>query len=120
MCALYIKQHQKLILASLSVHLPEPGCPNDVKGSDRVYLLQTPNKPENPSFLALLCTGVRDWAPRRKEYRPVIAELQIQILPLIENLEWPYIWGVVRSLFVVVRTPSSVGPSVGWSVGWGI
>ena len=25
----------------------------------------------------------------------VIAELQIQILPLIENLEWLYIWGVV-------------------------
>ena len=44
------------------------------------------------------------------------AELQIQILPLIENLEWPYIWGVVRLLFVVC-TPSSVGWSVGRLVG---
>ena len=25
----------------------------------------------------------------------LVAELQIQILPLIENLEWLYIWGVV-------------------------
>ena len=117
MCALYIKQHQKLILASLSVHLPEPGCPNEVEGSDRVYLLQTPNKPENPSFLALLCTGVRDWAPRRKEYRPVIAELKIQILPLIENLEWPYIWGVVCCCLLFVRHRPSVRRSVGRSVG---
>ena len=39
----------------------------------------------------------------------VIAELQIQILPLIENLEWPYIWGVV----VVVRSYAIVGRSVG-------
>ena len=41
----------------------------------------------------------------------LFAELQIQILPLIENLEWLYIWGVVDC------TPSSVGPSVGRSVG---
>ena len=52
----------------------------------------------------------------------VIAELQIQILPLIENLEWPYIWGVVCSYAIVRR---SVGRSVGRSGdlrigGWGI
>ena len=41
----------------------------------------------------------------------LIAEHQIQILPLIENLEWLYIWGVV------CLTASSVGPSVGRSVG---
>ena len=42
----------------------------------------------------------------------IIAELQIQILPLIENLEWPYIWGVV-----VVRSYAIVRRSVGRSVG---
>ena len=53
-----------------------------------------------------------------------IAELQIQILPLIENLEWLYIWGVVvRSSDAIVRR--SVGRSVGRSGdlrigGWGI
>ena len=31
-----------------------------------------------------------------------IAELQIQILPLIENLEWLYIWGVVVCCFLLV------------------
>ena len=46
-----------------------------------------------------------------------IAELQIQILPLIENLEWLYIWGVVRSS---VRHRPSVRRSVGRSVGRGI
>ena len=50
------------------------------------------------------------------KFSSVIAELQIQILLLIENLEWLYIWGVV----VVRLTPSSVGPSVGRSVGRGI
>ena len=53
-----------------------------------------------------------------------IAELQIPILPLIENLEWLYIWGVVRCLLLFVRhrrsVRRSVGPSVGRSVGWGI
>ena len=50
-----------------------------------------------------------------------IAELQIQILPLIENLEWPYIWGVVRSLFVVCcLLYAIVRRSVGRSVGRGI
>ena len=44
-----------------------------------------------------------------------IAELQIQILPLIENLEWLYIWGVVVRLMA-----SSVGPLIGQSVGRGI
>ena len=45
----------------------------------------------------------------------IIAELQIQILPLIENLEWPYIWGVVVvcCLYAIVRW--SVGRSVGRS-----
>ena len=54
-----------------------------------------------------------------------IAELQIQILPLIENLEWLYIWGVVVvvCLYAIVRR--SVGRSVGgfedWRMGdlWG-
>ena len=41
----------------------------------------------------------------------LVAELQISILPLIENLEWLYIWGVV------CLTASSVGPSVGRSGG---
>ena len=42
----------------------------------------------------------------------IIAELQIQILPLIENLEWLYIWGfVVRS--TVRHRRRSVGRSVG-------
>ena len=47
-----------------------------------------------------------------------IAELQIQILPLIENLEWLYIWGVVVvccCLYAIVRR--FVGRSVGRLVG---
>ena len=41
-----------------------------------------------------------------------IAELQIQILPLIENLEWLYIWGVV---VVVCSSDAIVRRSVGRS-----
>ena len=42
----------------------------------------------------------------------LVAELQIQILPLIENLEWLYIWGVVVRCSIVRHRPS-----VRWSVG---
>ena len=51
--------------------------------------------------------------------KPFLPNSRFQILPLIENLEWLYIWGVVRSSLFVC-TPSSVGPSVGRSVGRGI
>ena len=65
------------------------------------------------TFITL--TSVEEWSIRAF----LIAELQIQILALIENLEWLYIWGVVvRCSFDC--TPSSVGPSVGRSVGRGI
>ena len=61
--------------------------------------------------------GGKEWVDE------LIAELQIQILPLIENLEWLYIWGVVRSSDGIVRR--SVGRSVGRLEdlrigGWGI
>ena len=59
----------------------------------------------------------------RKPAQKILPNSRFKILPLIENLEWPYIWGVVRSvvcsLFVRHR-PSvrrSVGRSVGLSVG---
>ena len=45
----------------------------------------------------------------------LIAELQIQILPLIENLEWLYIWGVVCCLLLYAIVRRSVGRSVGRS-----
>ena len=35
----------------------------------------------------------------------LVAELQIQILPLIENLEWLYIWGVVVRCSIVRHRP---------------
>ena len=41
---------------------------------------------------------------------------RFQFLPLIENLEWPYIWGVFGCLLFVC-TLLSVGPSVNRSVG---
>ena len=37
---------------------------------------------------------------------------RVQILPLIENLEWLYIWGVVPVCLFVRHRPS-VRPSVG-------
>ena len=39
---------------------------------------------------------------------------RFQILPLIENLEWLYIWGVVCSLFV------RHCPLVRWSAGFSV
>ena len=48
----------------------------------------------------------------------ILPNSRFQILPLIENLEWPYIWGVVCLLLLFVCTPSSIGRLVGRSVGW--
>ena len=61
-----------MILVSLSVHLPECGCPNEVKGSDQVYPFQTLNEEEDPSLLPL-CTWGGTGQGRGNEYMPEIS-----------------------------------------------
>ena len=49
----------------------------------------------------------------------ILPNSRFQIFPLIENMEWLYIWGVVCCSYAIVRR--SVGRSVGRGIwGWGI